>query len=485
MTRSGIHLSNGLIAAAGFACLVSLGCDVAETASPLANAPDPVSAEQGSVDGASADPLPRGEFVVFATCDTNGWIEPCGCASGQSGGLSRRASVIGRLAQSRPTLIVSCGGAARGASPYDREKLAAILRGEAAMGYDVHNIGATELTAGVYPDDESDLLMVSTNIRGLPDSVRKSVIVDVAGWRVLVLGVLSPKLAAASADVDVQPVKPAILGELRRLESDAGAAFDTVILLAYADRDELQSLAAELPEIDVVLGGHTGQSVAPVRLGSTLLTAVSNQGKFIARVTAQELTNRFPQKASPSWSADLHEVTADDPEDTLQVENLRQFRERLESLDFAADQTSFVSLSRHVGDGQPTFVGTAVCQSCHESDDTLWHDSAHSHAWQTLQDKGAHVDSDCQRCHTVGYGLPGGFTRRGDPVSIERLSVGCESCHGPSSQHVADVTVRTPWQASQTCVGCHDHENSPLFDYEPYWQKIMHGKTPPTKEPQP
>ncbi|HCO22456.1 MAG TPA: hypothetical protein DIT97_05110, partial [Gimesia maris] len=53
-----------------------------------------------------------------------------------------------------------------------------------------------------------------------------------------------------------------------------------------------------------------------------------------------------------------------------------------------------------------------------------WAHSAHAHAWKTLARSGAHVDSDCQRCHTTGFGLPGGFASRSQ--SPERIDVGCE-----------------------------------------------------------
>jgi hypothetical protein len=58
---------------------------------------------------------------------------------------------------------------------------------------------------------------------------------------------------------------------------------------------------------------------------------------------------------------------------------------------------------------------------------------------------------------------------------MDRIDVGCESCHGPSSAHVADNETKTPWQAAESCRTCHDHENSPEFEYAPYWEQIFHG----------
>jgi hypothetical protein len=89
-------------------------------------------------------------------------------------------------------------------------------------------------------------------------------------------------------------------------------------------------------------------------------------------------------------------------------------------------------------------------------------------------ERGYHVDSYCQQCHTTGYGLPGGFESAGGSAALR--SVGCESCHGPSQAHVRNPKLHTPFAARDQCQSCHDHENSPQFNYAAYWPRIEHGK---------
>jgi hypothetical protein len=59
------------------------------------------------------------------------------------------------------------------------------------------------------------------------------------------------------------------------------------------------------------------------------------------------------------------------------------------------------------------------------------------------------------------------------------MGVGCESCHGPSLGHNAEPLVHTAYfaQAKNQCTGCHDRENSPKFEYDKYWNQIVHGDT--------
>jgi hypothetical protein len=113
---------------------------------------------------------------------------------------------------------------------------------------------------------------------------------------------------------------------------------------------------------------------------------------------------------------------------------------------------------------------------CHESEYARWSESKHGHALATLREKGFQVDSQCQQCHTTGYGLAGGFVSLKRSGGGELGSVGCENCHGPSGAHVKDPKQRTSFAAADQCTKCHDHENSPRFEYAVYWEKIKHGK---------
>ncbi len=421
---------------------------------------------------AGCRPAAARPLAVVLSGDVAGWIAPCGCASNQSGGLARRATYLGQLRRQSAVIAADVGGAVQGNAPYDRLKLEAILRGEAAMGLAAHNIGAAEARFG--PECLRTLAaaenapLLSANVRDRAGRLVAAPlrIVAAAGRRVALVGVLAERYA--TAELDVTPPRQAVLDALRTAQD----RYDALIVLAYLPEDELRQLAEALPEADAVVGGPTGQPMSPQRGGPVLLASATNEGKFVVRLDAPGAG------ATDPWTGgvvELNEQFADDPQ---QAANLGRFREALQRADFTPEQTSLVE---PFPAGLPkgfAVAGTAACVKCHEDDQRRWKASPHAKAWKSLVEKTAQADPDCQRCHTTGYGLPAGFVsvRR----SGKRLDVGCESCHGPSLGHAAEPTVKTAYfaQARNHCSGCHDRENSPKFVYDEYWKKIEHGETP-------
>ncbi len=418
----------------------------------------------GSVERADARPL-----MVVVSGDTRGWIMPCGCAANQSGGLARRGTYLDRARQQGDVIVADVGGAAGGASRYDRVKFAAILRGEVAMGLSAHNLGETEIRLGADElrrlASETGVPFVSANVldvdgKAIAERLR---IVTAGRRRIALVGVASERYATET--VRVTDPAAAIVAALAAVQGKC----DAVIVLAYAETKELTALAEHLPEVDMVVGGPTLQSLPPRLVGpKTLLASVTNKGKFLARFDAP------PLGATEPWHGEIVEVESKLPDDGAQVANLAQYRSELERLDLPATDSGLVSALESAAQAGYEIASSETCRACHQRDAEVWEHSRHAEAWQTLVDRGWHVDSLCQQCHTTGFGLPGGFLSAGRSQS--RGAVGCESCHGPSAAHAAQPKKhRTTFAARDGCVQCHDRENSPTFVQVTYWEKIGHG----------
>jgi hypothetical protein len=410
---------------------------------------------------AAARPL-----TIVVSCDTAGWIVPCGCSSKQAGGLPRRATYVRDISKRSDVLLADAGGAPGGTSPYDRTKFEYVLRGEAEIRTAAHNIGAAEAQLG--PDelrqmaDKTNSPFVNTNVHDSQGrNIAASHIVAKRGaTRVAILGVLSPKFVAAGLKVE-DPAESVL-----RLVPALKGQYDVMLVLAYLPEDELEAFVARVPEADLVVGGPTRQSIAPRRSGPTVWGAATNKGKFLVHL------ERSAKGAA--WDGKIVELGTEFEDDAGQLTNLKTFREELARTDFSAGQTGFSPLLQANLPSGFHVVGTKACQACHTDECEAWNESRHGHAWQTLLDESAHVDPYCQHCHTTGYGLPGGFDSL--RAGSERLNVGCESCHGPSQAHSRKPQVKTLYDARDRCVHCHDHENSPKFDYDSFWSLIAHGE---------
>lgn len=108
------------------------------------------------------------------------------------------------------------------------------------------------------------------------------------------------------------------------------------------------------------------------------------------------------------------------------------------------------------------YVGASKCKACHFKAFNRWRKTKHAKVFEQLQ--GAErTNPDCLRCHTTGYGKPGGYVS--EEATPRLKSVGCEACHGLGSAHV-DAARNAPedgqWDKKidkvpqNACISCHN-----------------------------
>jgi hypothetical protein len=136
-----------------------------------------------------------------------------------------------------------------------------------------------------------------------------------------------------------------------------------------------------------------------------------------------------------------------------------------------------------------SYAGAQVCAECHAGVHSTYILTAHAQAFASLQRIHQDTNSSCVACHTVGYGLPTGFTDAAHTPQLE--GVQCENCHGPAANHAAnpgDPTVVPRVElAAQVCGGCHSARLTPAsvvtrhplgFGFED-WSTSPHGAVVP------
>ena len=423
-------------------------------------------------------PLPEalngsGTLVVWSA-HAGARLEPCGCVAGMHGGLVRRASLVSRVGAER-RLVLECGGWSGGAADYQLVRAATYLRALQRTSQAVVGIGSAEVQLGVVKLNQllhgSDLpTLVSANVQRADGTWfgERSVQIERSGQVFVVTSVA----LASSTGAGLTVLDP----EQSLLKIIAQHPKSLVVVMADMDETALMALARAVPGISLLVGGAVaGPSPQPLAVGATRIVHVANEGKTIGYW--------------PWGSGACHYDLVDDrvPDHPLVRTAIRQYQEQLAGMELLSDKqpTGMTTLRR---DDVAHYTGNNSCLICHATAHAGHALSKHAQAYQSLVKKNYEYDPDCLRCHVVGPGFPDGFQRRGEPVAqrevIQRdlAQVGCESCHGRGSTHVAERQNGRVSSGSfqpvtpATCQRCHDLENSPKFNYNSYWERIRHGR---------
>lgn len=421
---------------------------------------------------------------LFFTGDTHGRLEECGCFDGQVGGLTRVRTVQEQI-ESGPSLKVDVGNALTGTEDFHLIHYRYILKAYQSMGYDCLNIGLAEARLSqrqlVEVRDQESAPLVSANLFGqdgelLFPAYRR---VDRGGLRIACIGVLDPNIVGNSLGdgLEIRPMRQVLLDLLPRITGEA----DLIVLLAYTDKEGLEELAREFYECDVILGGHVTQPSSEwQRNNQSLIAYITNESKALgyARLTV----GADGDVASETLGMML--LTDKFPEHPAIRELGQEYRNLIRQTSLDIDQPGTVLADNAVPGVRATasFVGSESCASCHSSAYAAWKDSGHAHAFDSLKNRDSDADPNCIGCHTVGFGTESGYRREFGETKL--IHVGCESCHGPGSEHVSQhlsgdpVTFQFRPLGPADCRRCHFGEFSRPFDWEQFWPQVKHGKEP-------
>jgi peroxiredoxin len=234
--------------------------------------------------------------------------------------------------------------------------------------------------------------------------------------------------------------------------------------------------------------------------------SLENRAEHLRGVQCENCHGRGGPHQSPEFAAAAGYQpiceTCHTPEHSLRFD----FAERLPLVSHAANQ-QFAALSleerlallqrRDQRERQlferADYVGSESCRGCHAGEHAQWSRSAHARALVSLEPRGEQANAQCQRCHTTGFGEPGGWPAAGAPPDAHPAlaGVGCESCHGPGGKHVAAGSAKRgtilrladkcdSCVLLQICGSCHDDANDPGFEFElmDKLEHVRHGTTP-------
>jgi len=423
-------------------------------------------------------------LTVNFTCDTAGRLEPCGCFTGQHGGLTRLRTWLDTREDSGPVLNVDAGGAIAGAADYDLIQYRYLARAYATMGFAALNMGGREamipkeMLASLASSSPVPLISASLVDAGTRKSLLEPYrIVEVGGNRVGILGVVSPdSVSTAGEGLAVLGLNEAIDRQLPELTAKS----DIVILLAFANENEMRRLARDYFEFALILGGDVaGPTQDIIRENESMILYTTNQARTVGTIKARVAGEKRKRLVDPVYQIQLlqEEIPQNDELRAL----VRDFRSTIRNTPLAVDDPQAVDPDAIPGvTATATYVGSASCQGCHPQAHEIWQKSGHAHAFETLVKTGSDADPHCIKCHTVGFGRESGYRR---PLGVDSLvDVGCESCHGPASEHLAKHVDGKPSAfkfrplGPGDCKSCHYGEFSRPFVWKAFWPDIAHGK---------
>jgi len=445
------------------------------------------------------------QLLVVLSGDQHGYLEPCGCAGldNMKGGLGRRHTLLRRLeASGTPLLALDTGdlvrrSGAQAVIKYDRSINSLLAMKYRAVGFGISDLRLQpENVLAPIPVDGPETPFVSANV-GLYEMGDDTISVR---YRVFALGGLKLGVTTVLADERIEELnnpelvlldaEKALTEVVPQLEA---ANCDRLLLLVTASVEEAEELAVKFPQFDfVVVAGDSDPPpphVEEIEGTTSRLIELSHKGMYVG------LLGFFNDTKQPFR---YRRVAIDSRfEDSVEMKDmLAAYQEQLKSEGF--QRLGIFSQPAPHGD---KFVGSKTCQECHESEFDVWSKSGHAHAIDTLVklNPPRQFDPECLSCHVTGWEpqlyapLDSGY--QSIEATPHLVAVGCENCHGPGSSHVAmeqaaeadeevdedrrdalyeQMRVTLEESRRDTCIRCHDLDNSPDFTFEKYWPKIEH-----------
>jgi 2',3'-cyclic-nucleotide 2'-phosphodiesterase (5'-nucleotidase family) len=233
----------------------------------------------------AAEPL-----TILHVNDFHGALEPTRTAAGQpeEGGAARLAARV--AAERTPTtLFLSAGDLMQGTNLSNLFLGRPVIEAFNLMGLDASAVGNHEFDSGqaafAERAAEARFPFLAANISG-PGPWKPSLVRQVGALRVALFGLTTEETPIATHPRNVTGLAFAdAVATARRMVAELRPQADVVVALTHLGFEEDEKLAAAVPGIDVIVGGHTHTKAdQPVLVGSTLVVQAFERGVFLGRL---------------------------------------------------------------------------------------------------------------------------------------------------------------------------------------------------------
>ena len=398
-------------------------------------------------------------------------------------------------AEGEPLILCSAGDFYGGINVYNEPKDHFIARMMGRFGYDAIAVGETDLAFGleklVSDWKTFNLNLLCANIFRKPDQEKRSRwsrpervfpayrIIERAGVKIGFIAFLDPwtkvKPREQGAERRVEALTYTIEDPypiVRELLPKVRKKCDVLVLLAHAERNELERELPEWNGVDVAIIGHSPApeyTEEPYLIGTVPVYKSTYQGQYIGalRITLG------PGRTIADTRNTIFTLDKSFSDDSTVASLIKDFEEENRKVQKELYAKQQLSASGKRSLHQDTYLGLGACLRCHQEDFEIYTRTAHARAYSTLSHMYQQRDSHCIGCHSTGFGEKGGYDgirHIGSPIDL--VDVQCEACHGPGAEHSRDGDYAS--RAVESCTQCHTKEQDPDFDFERAWAKIAH-----------
>jgi len=405
--------------------------------------------------------------TIFLTGNVLGELKPCGCASGQLGGLDRRAAIFEEVAHDR-RLIIDTGNFIDDETEQDIIKFGIVMQALAMLGYDIVNLSENDIRIA------RDLALLEvTSFDIISHASDTDPPIPASRTRELQVGDQCLLIAVASAKAGSRQIES--VQELFPTKHNGHDGPILNILITDNCQEPLIEHISDMAVVDVLICPASADE--PVILenerAKPLVLTVGRLGKYIGRLTARIGEGQ-------KFQFDYTNVPIDEklPADEQLVQLYKDYQLMVKEENLL-EKVIKVPLPNGL-----EYLGSTSCgfgSSCHQYEYEKWSAKEHAKAYRTLVEAGSQYDPQCIRCHVVGLEYETGFVSEKSPEDLR--NVGCEVCHGPGSKHMtAVVTHGKDTETSEpqsACIDCHTPEHSNYQGREDeYLAEIVHWKEP-------
>ncbi|MFA5857816.1 MAG: redoxin domain-containing protein [Elusimicrobiota bacterium] len=236
-------------------------------------------------------------ITVIFTNSANGYVESCNCPSNPYGGLVRRVTCIKELKGASPNNLVLDSG--DNFSPYSNSMVNNyVVKLLKMIGYDAVGIGDQELMNGMAflrkEIDKKEVPFLVSNmmycddkacINLTPMRIEKTV----GSVKIGIVSVISPKVFVLfpkdkKKNIKIEESSSVVKGFIEANRDK----YDLIVVLSHMGVELDQELAAAVPGIDLIIGGHTQSLLkSPIKVGETYIVQAGEKGQNVGRMVLE------------------------------------------------------------------------------------------------------------------------------------------------------------------------------------------------------